>query len=130
MLRSSSIERDLHQINIETRENPNLTSQSDEDSPSKAVVLMSSGHDSLTEDILPSIITKSLVPYKSASDSLAMQHQSAIPELSSVNKSILDKNEDRVPKYKIITSIRKFDDRGKICFLIISFNDFIIYFIL
>lgn len=109
---SSSIEKDLHQINIETRENMNNEAQDFDDSPVKGVVLMSNAHESLTDDALPSINTKSLVPYNPPSDPLAMQHQTTAPEMSVINKSILEKNEERVPKYKIITSIRKFDDRG------------------
>lgn len=89
-----------------------MNNQSNEESPSKAVIIMSNAHELSSEDALPSINTKSLVPYKSVSDSIAMQHQSIIPEMSIINKSILEKNEERVPKYKIITSIRKFDDRG------------------
>lgn len=36
-----------------------------------------------------------------------------IPVMSMTNKWILEKNEDRFPKAKIVASIRKFDDRCK-----------------
>lgn len=40
-----------------------------------------------------------------------LQQQSQLLETSVINKSIINKNSEHVPKHKIISSIRKFDDR-------------------
>lgn len=57
-------------------------------------------------DNLPLLIFKD--PLRTSSETL---HQTLFPEVSLLNKSILEKNSEHVPKQRIISSIRKFDDR-------------------
>mmetsp|Transcript_35088 Transcript_35088/g.34757 ORF Transcript_35088/g.34757 Transcript_35088/m.34757 type:complete len:342 (-) Transcript_35088:34-1059(-) len=64
----------------------------------------------LKKEVADQSLEESTLGPKRLTDSIIMQ-QSLMNEVSMINKSIIEKNSEHVPKQKIIGSIRKFDDR-------------------
>ena len=111
--KSIDISEDINKINIETRpklHNIDLDVSSTKNYSSQPIISTVVKK----EEELPQIVqAEASTPQKlNMNDSILLQ-QSLLNEVTALNKSVIEKNNEHVPKQKIISSIRKFDDRCK-----------------
>lgn len=100
------ISEKMHKINIETRDEQD-NDEVEHNPPVKSTLL---SHEYNPNHLLPSLQTPLNNSLSKFNDSLVNQ-QNVFQEMSDMNKTIIEKNGEHVPKQAIIGSIRKFDDR-------------------
>jgi len=134
--KSIDISAEFNKINIDTKAfekiEPNVDVEVSESNHISSQPLLSTLIHQNNEEALP-LLSQPDSPQQTSplpqklNDSILMQ-RSFLQEISLMNKTIIEKNCDHEPKQKIISSIRKFDDRCKIFKFILNFGDCIINF--